>query len=171
MKKVITISPHCYDAFRNHYHSEDKPEILHYTHLLGDLIADGGLDLSPKPLGKVSYHDPCLMSRANPEYDHPREIIGHFNGIEFEELDRSMEETLCCGGGGGRMFLETLPNERFSDLRVEEVKRHGVQSLITSCPMCISCLEDSRAAMGLDDLEIIDLTEFVASAIPDEKGE
>ncbi|MDF1498878.1 MAG: (Fe-S)-binding protein [Anaerolineales bacterium] len=165
VRRVVTISPHCYDAFNNHYPDRKEFVSIHYSQLLLDLLASGKIDLESTPSSRLSFHDPCLLSRANPEYETPREILAHFDGIEFEELDRSRAETLCCGGGGGRIFLETLPDERFSNLRIQEAQQHAIQTLLTTCPLCISCLEDSRSAIQVENLKVLDLAEFIVSAI------
>jgi Fe-S oxidoreductase len=169
--KIITISPHCYDAFRNHYPHGADLEVIHYADFVRDALASGMIELEPVSTGKHSFHDPCLMSRANNVSGVPREVLASFEGIEYVELESSGDATLCCGGGGGRMFLETLPGERFSDLRIEQTSAEGIQRLLTTCPLCISCLEDSRAALGVEGLEILDLAEFVASMIRYDEGE
>jgi Fe-S oxidoreductase len=171
VRKVITISPHCYDAFKNHYPGNENLEVIHYTAYLREALDAESLKLVDSPPGSISFHDPCLLSRANPEFGTPRKVLSHFDELEFVELDRSGDETLCCGGGGGRMFLETLPGERFSDMRIEEARAHGVQKLVTTCPLCVSCLEDSRASLGALDLEVLDLAELIAPNLGDTEGE
>ncbi|MGD2162855.1 MAG: (Fe-S)-binding protein [Anaerolineales bacterium] len=171
VQKIITISPHCYDVFKNHYPDAGSIEAIHYADFLQQALKAGTLTIDRIPDGKMSFHDPCLLSRINPEFEIPREILAHFDGCVFEELDRSGADSLCCGGGGGRMFLETLPGERFSDLRIQSARERGVQKLVTTCPLCISCLEDSRAAMGEESLEVMDLAELIASSIEDPQGD
>jgi Fe-S oxidoreductase len=171
VRKVIAISPHCYDALKNQYSSVDWLEPIHYAEYIKQALQEGKISLGIEPLGKLSFHDPCLLSRANSEMDTPREVLSHFEDLEFEELDCAGTDTLCCGGGGGRMFLETLPGERFSDRRIQDASDHDIQKLITTCPLCISCLEDSRAAMEVDDLQVYDLAELIASMMNLPEGE
>lgn len=171
VRKVITISPHCYDAFKNHYPENEGLVPIHYTHYLRDALCAGNLQIKGTPTGRLSFHDPCLLSRANPEAGTAREILSFFEELQFEELDRTDGDTLCCGGGGGRMFLETLPGERFSDLRIEEAREHRTQKLVATCPVCIACLEDSRAAMEVEQLEVLDLAELVAANLMQAEGE
>jgi Fe-S oxidoreductase len=171
VRNIITISPHCYDAFKNHYPSKSEIKAIHYSEYLREVLYSGNLELKSSPAGRLSFHDPCLLSRANPEFNTAREVLACFNDLQFDELEHSGEDTICCGGGGGRMFLETLPGERFSDLRIEEAITHGTQKLITTCPLCISCLEDSRASMGVDSLEVVDLAELISSALEPSKGD
>lgn len=170
--KVITISPHCYDAFKNHYPDGDLAlEAIHYTHYMQQIFAAQEVELPATYAGTISFHDPCLLSRANPEFEVSREILGTFEEIQFVELNQSRGNTLCCGGGGGRMFLETLPGERFSDARIEEARQQQIQTLVTTCPLCISCLEDSKAAIGAEEIEVLDLAELVVAAMATGKSE
>jgi Fe-S oxidoreductase len=171
VRKIITISPHCYDVFKNHYPDTGSIKALHYAEYIKEALRTGRLTVTCHSAGKLSFHDPCLLSRTNPDFETPREILSRFEGSHFEELDRSHAETICCGGGGGRMFLETLPGERFSDVRIQAAAEHEIDTLVTTCPLCISCLEDSRAAMGVEDLEIVDLAELIASAIGSQEGD
>ncbi|MGD8633882.1 MAG: (Fe-S)-binding protein [Anaerolineales bacterium] len=169
--KLITISPHCYDVFKNDYPASAELEPIHYAQFLKEILQSEDLNVNAVPSGTLSFHDPCLLSRANAEFETPREVLASVGDVHFEELDRIGAETLCCGGGGGRMFLETLPGERFSDLRVQEACEHGTQTLLTTCPLCISCLEDSRAAMGVEQLEVLDLAEWIAIALDGVEGD
>jgi Fe-S oxidoreductase len=80
-------------------------------------------------------------------------------------MEHSGVDTLCCGGGGGRMWLETEAGERFADLRVQEATDTGARILATACPACISCLEDSLKAKKMDDIAVMDVAEIVAMAM------
>ncbi|MBL7163652.1 MAG: 4Fe-4S dicluster domain-containing protein [Anaerolineales bacterium] len=164
--QIVTTDPHSYDAFKNHYGNAIQP--FHYTQYLANLIEEGRLTLpaprSPLP-AKVTFHDPCYLSRHNDEIEAPRKVLNAIPGVELVEMPNIAEDTLCCGGGGGRMWLETEPGERFSDLRVEEALSTGAQLLATSCPYCIACLEDSVKAQGITELVVMDVAEIAALAI------
>jgi Fe-S oxidoreductase len=82
------------------------------------------------------------------------------------EMTRSRAETLCCGGGGGRMWMETPPEERFATSRVREAAGTGASYLATTCPHCIACLEDGVSSSGARDLKVIDLAELAMLARP-----
>ncbi len=106
------------------------------------------------------------MGRHNRVYDEPREVLKRIPGLELIELPESRENSLCCGGGGGRIWMETVKGERFSDLRVEQAVGTGAQVLATACPYCIANFEDSRLALKNENaLEIKDITEIVFEAI------
>jgi Fe-S oxidoreductase len=88
-------------------------------------------------------------------------------GLEVVEMAHTGRDALCCGGGGGRMWLETEPGQRFADIRVEEAMAAGAEVIATACPFCIACLEDSIKAMGIQDLVVMDVAEVAALALGD----
>ncbi|OGO14484.1 MAG: hypothetical protein A2Z02_07510, partial [Chloroflexi bacterium RBG_16_48_7] len=123
---MVTTSPHCYDSFKNKY--ANRPfEVLHYTQLLSKLIDEGKLKLT-KPVEKVvTYHDPCYLGKQNKVFDEPRHVIQSIPGVKFIDFDRSREKSLCCEGGGGRMWLEgTNTGERLSQSRIKAAAEMGV---------------------------------------------
>jgi Fe-S oxidoreductase len=167
VKKILVSSPHCYHTFKNEY-SEFMVnfEVIHISQYLFELIDKGRLTL-PKEYGKkVAYHDPCYLGRHNGIYDEPREVLQRIPGLELDEMPDSREKSLCCGGGGGRIWMETPKGERFSDLRLEQALGVGAEVLVTCCPYCITNFEDSRINMeGGESLEIKDITEIIQEVI------
>jgi Fe-S oxidoreductase len=167
VKKILVSSPHCYHTFKNEYPEfMVNFEVVHLSQYLFQLIEEGRLEL-PGELGKkVTYHDPCYLGRHNGIYDEPRGILTNIPGLDFSEMVDSRVDSLCCGGGGGRVWMETEKGERFSDLRIEQALEVGAEVLATSCPYCITMLEDSRLTMGAEEkLEIKDLTEIIAEVM------
>ncbi len=167
VKKIIVSSPHCFHTFKNEY-PEFKVnfEVVHISQYLLELIGKGKLELTKEYGKKVAYHDPCYLGRHNGIYDEPRETLKKVPGLELIEMADSLEDSLCCGGGGGRIWMETPKEERFSDLRVKQAVAAGAEVLVTSCPYCITNFEDSR--LNLEDseiLEIKDITEIIWDAI------
>ncbi len=166
VKKLVATSPHCYDMFKNEYPNLSGDfEPLHYTQYLAQLIEEGRLKLDGEVKARVTFQDPCYLGRRNKEYDAPRKILQSIPGIELVEMENSCEDALCCGGGGGRMFMETEAKERFSNLRIEEVKQTGADILVTACPHCMSCLEDSAKFCGAEDLRVLDVAEVAYMAL------
>jgi len=165
--KIIATSPHCYYTLTQEYPElGGEFEVIHYTQLLAGLLEEGKLSLS-KPLDKkVTYHDPCYLGRHNDIYDEPRALISAATGGNLVEMDRVRHESLCCGAGGGRLWMETKPEWRFSDLRIEEACKTEAPILATACPYCISMLEDSRKTVNKEDaIEIKDVVELIAEAL------
>jgi len=141
-------------------------EVVHISQYLFELINEGRLELTKEYGKKVTYHDPCYLGRHNGIYDEPREALKKIPGLTLNELPESRENSLCCGGGGGRIWMETVKGERFSDLRIEQAVGVGADELVTSCPYCITHFEESRLALEDNvSLEIKDITEIIAEVI------
>lgn len=163
---IVVISPHCYDVFKNHYNSILKTiQVHHYTQYLSQLLEDGRLSFTQSINKHVTYQDPCYLGRHNAEYASARTVIDHLPGVEFREMSRIREDGLCCGGGGGRMWLETAAGERFADHRVRQALETKAQILATACPFCAVCLEDSAKNLGQTGLEIMDIAELALLGI------
>jgi Fe-S oxidoreductase len=167
VKKILVSSPHCYHTFKNEYPEfRVNFEVVHISHYLFELIDKGRLELNKEYRKKVTYHDPCYLGRHNGIYDEPRDVLKSVPGLDLIEMPESRIDSLCCGGGGGRIWMETLKGERFSDFRLEQAIGVGAEVLVTSCPYCIANFEDSRSTMGVaDNIAIKDITEIIREAI------
>ncbi len=166
--RLVTISPHCYDVFKNHYPQlNESLTPIHYTQYLATLVEDSRLPLIRTVALKVTYHDPCYLSRHNGEVEAPRRVLQAIPGVELVEMKHAGSETLCCGGGGGRIWLETAAGERFSDIRVKEALATDASVLASACPFCIVCLEDSVKSQKIQTLAVMDIAEIAAQALTD----
>ncbi|MEM2909926.1 MAG: (Fe-S)-binding protein [Nitrososphaerota archaeon] len=163
---VVTISPHCYNTFKNLYPSYGADlNVLHYTQLLEQLLDGGKIHPSRKLDGRVTYHDPCYLARYDNVVEPPRKVLESIPGIEFVEMRDSAQDTLCCGGGGGRMWLES-EGGRPSDMRVSQASEVEAGLMVTSCPYCIQNFEDSVRRLRLGKpLQVFDLAELVDRAL------
>jgi len=171
VKKILVSSPHCYHTFKNEY-TEFRAnfEVVHISQYLFELINEGRLKLTEEYGKKVTYHDPCYLGRHNGIYDQPREVLKKVPGLELVEMADSRQDSLCCGGGGGRIWMDTPKGERFSDIRLGQAMDVGAEVLVTSCPYCITNFEDSRVTLeDSEAIEIKDITEIVQEAIGEEK--
>ncbi len=118
VRKIITTSPHCLWSFKNDYAELGAEwEVFHYTEILSRLSAEGKIGLNGKGAKKVAFHDPCYLGRHSGIYDAPRELLASVPGVEIKELGRSRDSSLCCAGGGGRIWAEVPMGERFGELR------------------------------------------------------
>jgi len=167
VKKIIVSSPHCYHTFKNEYPEfMVKFEVIHISQYLFELINEGRLELTKEYGKNVTWHDPCYLGRHNGIYDEPREVLKKVPGLELNEMPESREDSLCCGGGGGRIWMETPKGERFSDLRLEQAMDIEAEVLATSCPYCISNFEDSRLTLDVtENIEVKDITEIIEEVI------
>ena len=167
VKKILVSSPHCFHTFVNEYPEfMVNFEVVHITRYLLELVNEGRLELTKEYEKKVTYHDPCYLGRHNDIYDEPRDVLKKIPGLELIEMADSRKDSLCCGGGGGRIWMDTPMEERFSDLRLKQANEVGAQVLVTSCPYCITNFEESRLNLEYDDvLEIKDITEIINEVI------
>jgi len=165
--KILVSSPHCYHTFKNEYPEFNVNfEIVHISQYLFELINEGRLEITKAYGKKMTYHDPCYLGRHNGIYNEPREALKKVPGLELIEMPDSMEDSLCCGGGGGRIWMETPKGERFSDLRLEQAMEVGAEVLVTACPYCISNFEDSRLTLDVvEKIEVKDITEIIREVI------
>ncbi len=164
VKRLVVSSPHCLHTFKNEY-SEFMVnfEVLHLSQYLMELVETGRLELSGEYAKKVTYHDPCYMGRHNDIYTAPRDILGMIKGLELVEMVDSHQDSLCCGGGGGRIWMDTPQEERFSDLRLHQARETRAEVLATACPYCITNFEESRLNLEYEDvLEVKDIAEIVS---------
>jgi Fe-S oxidoreductase len=167
VKRILVSSPHCYHTFKNEYPEfRVNFEVVHISQYLHELIHEGRIELSREYGKKVTYHDPCYLGRHNGIYDEPRGVLKKVPGLELNEMPESRANSLCCGGGGGRVWMETQKGERFGDLRLGQAMEVGAEVLATSCPYCITMFEDSRITLDVTEkIEVKDLTEIVAEVI------
>lgn len=164
---VVSISPHCHNMFKSVYPSYGAlPRPVHYTELLAEFLDAGKLkvNVSGDGAGSVTYHDPCYLGRYHGLYEQPRKILESIPGVRFVEMSDSKGNALCCGGGGGQMWLDAV-GERPSHRRVEQALETGAATLATSCPYCIQNFEDAARTKGLNHLEVRDVAEILASRL------
>ena len=176
--RMVTTSPHCFNTFKNEY-GLDGIEVLHYTQLIAELIEQGRLEFGSVGVWgegvekKVTYHDPCFLGKQNHIFDEPRAILKAIPGVKLVEMDRNRERSLCCEGGGGRMWAEgTNLEERLAFQRVHEAAETGAEILAVACPFCLLTLEDAVKVQGLDKadrngrtLQVMDIMELVDLAM------
>jgi Fe-S oxidoreductase len=166
---IVTTDPHSYNSLLNEYPAleSQKFNVMHICELLDELIAEGRLEIR-NPLGmRVTYQDPCYLGRYNGIYDAPRRVI-RATGCELVEMPQNRERAVCCGAGGGRIWMEESEvEERPSETRMHEAAElEGVEAVVVACPKDISMFKDAVKTTGYEDqLAIYDLVELVDKAI------
>jgi Fe-S oxidoreductase len=164
VRKIIASSPHCMNMFNKEYQGDYQA--LHYTQVFDRLIAEGKLKPSKELALKVAYHDPCYLGRHNGIYEEPRRVLLSIPGLEYIELPRSRENSLCCGGGGGGIWSEVPVAERFGSLRVQEALEAGAEVIATACPFCTIMLEDAQKALGKEEeIRVMDVAELLFESV------
>jgi Fe-S oxidoreductase len=163
VKKILVSSPHCLHTFKNEYPEFNaRFEIIHISEYLRELISAGRLKPVREYAKKITYHDPCYLGRHNKIFDAPRDVLKKVPGAAMTEMEENRENSFCCGGGGGRIWMETPKEERFSDVRLKQAVDVGAEVLVTACPYCITNFTDSSLRVGDGRvIEIKDITEIV----------
>jgi Fe-S oxidoreductase/nitrate reductase gamma subunit len=169
-KKVITHCPHCFNTIKNEFPQfGGEYEVVHHSVVIRELIDSGrvkparGTDLT------VAFHDSCYLGRYNGIMEAPREVAKSVPGLKLIELPRNRERGLCCGGGGGHMWMEVPAKKRVNIIRVEEAlettPRPGV--VATACPFCLAMVDLGRKVAGAEEtLQVKDISELVADSLP-----
>ncbi len=168
VKKVITNCPHCYNTIKNEFPQFGGDyEVVHAADLVADLIKRGKLKLSGDGGGgTVVFHDSCYLGRYNDVYESPREILAALAGVEVVEAERSRSTGMCCGAGGGRMWIEEDPSQRVNTLRVEQLLETKAGTIASACPYCMTMLDDGVKSKSLEDeVQTRDLMELVAGSL------
>ncbi len=161
--KIITTSPHCFHAFKNRYGK--NLAVQHYTQYLADRIDDGKVEFLGKFEKVVTYQDPCFLGKHNNIYDEPRKILDSIPGMKFVELDMSRKRSICCEGGGGRMWHD-IPGERLAEARIKEALDVGAEILAVACPFCLLTFDDAVKTTGTEDaIQIMDIMEILAKVL------
>jgi Fe-S oxidoreductase len=164
VKQTVTSCSHGYHAFKNRY-NQTSFEPLHHSQLLAKLIDEKKLTFSKQLDKKVIYHDPCFLGKQNNIYDEPRRVIESVPGVKLLEFDRSRARSVCCEGGGGRMWVD-IPGERLAETRVKDAAEAGADILAVACPYCLLTFEDAVKTTGLEGkLQIMDIAELLAQAL------
>jgi Fe-S oxidoreductase len=164
VKQAVTVCPHGFNSFKNRY-KQTSFEVQHHTQFLTKLIEAGKLTFS-KPLDKkVIYHDPCFLGKQNGIYDEPRKVIESIPSVKLLEFDRNRARSVCCEGGGGRMWID-IPRERLAETRVRDAVEAGADILAVACPYCLLTLEDAVKTTGNEGkIQIMDIAELLSLAL------
>ena len=167
---LFTTDPHVYNTLKNEYPdlNHGRHPIRHYTELLAELFAQGRLKVAHRLGYRVTYHDPCYLGRYNGVYDAPRVVLKAL-GVKLTEMPRSRRDSFCCGGGGGRVWMEEIgeAHSRPSESRVREAAElEGVETLVVACPKDYIMFADALKTTGLEGrLAVKDLAELLAEAV------
>jgi Fe-S oxidoreductase len=167
VKKIVTACPHCYHTLKYEYPQFGGDfEVVHHTELIAQLIEEGRIEFSGELNRVVAYQDPCYLGRYHAIYEAPRKILAAIPGIKVVEMQHCRSQSLCCGAGGGRMWMEEEPDQRVNRLRMSDAAATQADAIVTACPFCLQMFEDAAAAFDLEKpLEVLDLVELLVRAM------
>ncbi|MBI4591336.1 MAG: (Fe-S)-binding protein [Candidatus Rokubacteria bacterium] len=166
-KLVLTHCPHCFQVLRREYSSLGGTfAVVHHTEFLARLLQDGRLRSSRSGVDLLTFHDPCQLARGNGVVEAPRQLLAAVPGAELREMPRAKERALCCGGGGGQMWLGMASSERISLLRLDEAIATNARTVATACPYCRVMLESAAEARGAQgSVAVKDVAELLVEAV------
>ncbi|MFT6398115.1 MAG: Fe-S oxidoreductase/nitrate reductase gamma subunit [Bradymonadia bacterium] len=164
--KIITTCPHCFHTIGKEYPQlGGHYEVLHHTKLLNELLSSGRVSLQLRAERSVAYHDSCYIGRWNDDYHNPRETLAQVPGVEVKEMEWNKRQALCCGAGGGRMWMEEDHGKRVNVHRTDMALATGADTVVVNCPFCMTMLDDGLKQRD-SDVPAIDLAELVAEGLP-----
>ncbi|PIE91163.1 MAG: Fe-S oxidoreductase FadF [Acidobacteria bacterium] len=168
VKKIVTCDPHAYNSLKNEYPEFDgNYEVIHHTELIERLLREGKISVSAE-FEKVIYHEPCYLGRHNKVYDAPRSVIDQVTRDEPLEFKLNRHNAMCCGAGGGRMWMEETIGSRINVERVKQAVEGPVKPSViaTACPYCTVMMTDGVTDQGLEEeIQTLDIAELVAKSL------
>ncbi|HVB14476.1 MAG TPA: (Fe-S)-binding protein [Candidatus Dormibacteraeota bacterium] len=166
VRKVIASCPHCFNTMAREYPDLGGTyEVIHHTQLLAQLLDEGRIQLKmPLPKGEITYHDPCYLGRWNGEYDAPRRVLAAIPGAQLVEMKRSRNEAMCCGAGGGRLFMEESRGPRINRVRVQQAEETGARTAAVACPFCATMFTEGISSQE-SSMESRDIAVLVAESM------
>ena len=152
-KKIITNCPHCFNTFKNEYPQfGGNYEVVHATELVEQLIARRQARLQRSDgSSAITYHDSCYLGRYNDVFEAPRDILSMIPGVQLREMERNRKFGMCCGAGGGRMWMEEEPTQRVNTRRVEQALETKPDAVAVACPFCMTMIDDGLKAKGMEE--------------------
>lgn len=160
IRRIVTCDPHAFNTLKNEYPEfGGRYEVVHHTQLIARLLDEGRIAVGAS-LERAIYHEPCYLGRHNGEYEAPRAILKRLARDEPLEFERSREKSMCCGAGGGRMWLEEKTGRRINVTRVEQALPHQPRVIATACPYCAVMMADGVTTLDTD-IGVRDIAELV----------
>jgi Fe-S oxidoreductase/nitrate reductase gamma subunit len=168
VKKIVTTDPHAYNIFKNEYpdFGLEGVEVYHHTEILYQLVRDGKLVPKHAVNETITFHDSCYLGRYNEVYDPPREILKAIPGVKLVEMERSHDRAMCCGAGGGLMWMEEDTGQRINVARTEQALETHSTMISSACPYCLTMLSDGTKAKEVEDkISTYDVAELLEKAV------
>jgi Fe-S oxidoreductase len=172
VKKIVTACPHCLNTLRNEYPAfGGHYDVLHHTQLIDQLIADGRLQLEEDVRKKVTFHDPCFLSRWNDEVEAPRRSLAAAKHLNLVEMKETKKKSFCCGAGGAQMWMEEQNDNRVNVERVRQALETEPDAIAVGCPFCMTMISDGvKAHDKEEEVEVLDVAEVVLAALKKKEG-
>ena len=167
-KKVITHCPHCFNTIKNEFPQFGGTyEVLHHAVVIEELIASGRITPTKRLEARLAFHDSCYLGRYNGITEAPRNAAKAVPGLTVIDPPRNRERGLCCGGGGGHMWMEVPAEKRVNIIRTEELLAQKPDIIGTACPFCLAMVDLGRKVKEAEaTVQVKDISELVAESLP-----
>ena len=171
VRRVVTCDPHAFNSLKNEYPAFGGHwDVVHHSQLIASLLREERIRLAPQA-GRVVLHDPCYLGRHNGEFDAPRAVVAAAAQDGVTEFPLNRQKAMCCGAGGGRMWMEETIGTRINVLRAEQALALSPAVIATACPYCAVMIGDGLKALGQEEsVRTQDIAELVAAAMLGENG-
>lgn len=162
VRKIVTTCPHCFNTIKNEYPQfGGEFEVLHHSQLIAELLEQGRLKPKRNIDKTATYQDPCYLGRHNDIYEQPRQILKAIPGLKMVEMKRNRQHSFCCGGGGGRMWLEEM-GTKVCKFRTDEAIETKANLIVTACPFCMQMIESGIMLKGAENtVMVVDIAELI----------
>lgn len=166
-KKVVTACPHCFNTLKNEYKDFGGTyQVFHHSQYIASLIREGKVKPTKEFAQDVTFHDSCYLGRWNSVYEQPRSVLSSVPGVKLHEMKSNHDQSLCCGAGGGRMWMEETIGKRVNVARTEQALETGAKVIASSCPFCMTMLNDGvKVKEKQDAVRVMDIAEVVEQSL------
>jgi Fe-S oxidoreductase len=165
-KKIVTACPHCFNILKNEYKDfGGNYEVVHHSQFIAQLIQGGKLKPAAAMNQTVAFHDSCYLGRWNNVYEQPRSVLESVPGVKLVEMKQHHDQSLCCGAGGGRMWMEEHIGKKVNVARTEQALDTGATVVASACPFCMTMITDGvKSKDKQDSVKVMDIAEVMDQA-------
>lgn len=168
VKRIVTACPHCFNTIKNEYKDfGGNYEVFHHSQFLAKLISEGKIKPTKALDETVTYHDSCYLGRWNDVYSQPRDVIAALPSVRMVEMKNTYDKSMCCGAGGGRMWMEETIGKRINVARTEQAIETKAGIVASACPFCMTMVNDGVKTKEMQEkMRVMDIAELIDQATP-----
>jgi len=165
VKKIVTACPHCFNTLKNEYKDMGGDyEVYHHSQFIAHLLSAGKLKPTKAMDETITFHDSCYLGRWNNVYEQPRAVLSSIPKVNLVEMKQHHDQGLCCGAGGGRMWMEEKHGARINVTRTEQAIETKAKTVASSCPFCLTMITDGVKTKDMtDQIQVKDIAELLDS--------